>query len=277
MAELQLSPKLIFLTRDEWDDSGAPRLGQPVPVVDHTEAYQHHTVGIDSDATPNQWGSLLDCKRRMRFLRTVRPDLGEDIPYNDVSFLMEKQFLGEGGLVVCEGRGPGRRGAHTKYHNRTGYADAIDGNLEDFAIDLTPWLPQMSRYWGWTKYEREHDFGKGVPNLGTVHPHDAEVWGHQQSGALTACPGIFMMSKLPQVTIEKPLDVALLEDETMPAFVKLNAADDDDDPGRVWVITANTKRKLYGTRPDLAQQLGIPQIVTVIQQKTLDSLIEVGS
>ena len=197
MAMLQLNDQLLYLTRSEWDDSGAPRLGVPVPVTDHTEAWMHHTVGSDSDATPNQWGGLADCKRRMRFLRTVRPDLGEDIPYTWVGFLMERQWQGEGGLVVCEGRGPGRRGAHTKYHNRTGVALALDGNFEDYAIDLTPWIPQLSRFWSWAKYEVP------IPNLATVTPHDADVWGHQQSGASTACPGMFIMSKLPQVTIEE--------------------------------------------------------------------------
>lgn len=94
------------------------------------------------------------------------------------------------------------------------------------------------------------------------------------SNTFTACPS----GRIPwEDVLERltPQNVDLLEDQ-MPAFVKLSADDDDDDPGRVWIITANTKRKLYGTRPDLAQQLGIPQIVTVIQQKTLDSLIEVG-
>lgn len=205
MAELQLSQKLIYLTRAEWDDSGAPRLGVAVPIDEHTEAWQHHTVGIDDDATPNQWGGLADCKRRMRFLRTVRPDLGLDVPYTWVGFLMEQAFLGEGGLVVCEGRGPGRRGVHTKYHNRTGVALSLDGNFEDFSIDLDPWIPQLSRFWSWAKYEIP------IPNLGTVTPHDADVWGHQQSGANTACPGMFIMSKLAKVTIEKPEEEPELE------------------------------------------------------------------
>ncbi len=159
---------------------------------------------------------MQDCKRRMRFLRTVRPDLGEDIPYSEVGFLMERAFMGEGGLVICEGRGPGRRGAHTKYHNRTGYALALDGNFEDHAIDLDPWIPQLSRFWSWAKYERP------IPNLGTVTPHDADVWGHQQSGASTACPGMFLMSKLPQVTIDR------LEDDDM-TFIGV-ATEKDKEP-----------------------------------------------
>ena len=259
---LQLSDQLLYLTRDEWDDSGARRLGSPVPIQDHTEAWQHHTVGIDNDATPNQWGGIADCKRRMRFLRTVRPDLGEDIPYTWVGFLMEKAFQGEGGLVVCEGRGPGRRGAHTKYHNRTGVALALDGNFEDYSIDLTPWIPQLSRFWSWAKYEIP------IPNLATVTPQDAYVWGHQQSGASTACPGIFMMSKLPQVTIDRP------QEEDDMAFARIIKYKSSDTKTYLW--RSNTKELLHmksrQQREQTAELYGISKDAEVVSKDTLAAL-----
>jgi len=110
-----------------------------------------------------------------------------------------------------------------------------------------------------------------IPTDGWVLVEHTEV-----ANTYTACPSDRIPWDLVMQALTEDIDITLLEDD-MPAFVKLNAADDDDDPGRVWIITANTKRKLYGTRPDLAQQLGIPQVVTVIKEKTLDSLIEVGN
>jgi hypothetical protein len=67
-----------------------------------------------------------------------------------------------------------------------------------------------------------------------------------------------------------------LEEDDMAAFVKLSPAQaDPNDPDRVWAIGLHTKRKLYGTRKDLAKQLGIPNSVKTIEKATLDSLTEV--
>lgn len=197
--QLLLSSKLLYLSRDEWDESGAPRLGAILNNDEAVEAIQHHTVGADYDNTPNRWTTLDEVKNRMRFLRTIRPDLGADVPYSWVGFFMEDQVFGEGGMIVCEGRGPDRRGAHTRYHNRTGRAMAIAGNLEDRFIDVLPFVPQLSRFWSFAKYEQ------GLPNLGTVKPERGEIWPHREfPTASTVCPGKYMMRVLRGVRMTPP-------------------------------------------------------------------------
>lgn len=156
---LAIAPKLLWMDRREWGaDVTLPRLGWPVARDRRTHAIMHHTVIIDNDATPNVWEHLDEIEAKMRQLQVIRPDLGLDVPYNDVGFLMAG-----GKLVVCEGRGQDRTGAHTHGHNTEGYALALQGNFE-LARDLLAWIPAISRYWGWLKYDR------GMRNLGVVTP-----------------------------------------------------------------------------------------------------------
>lgn len=220
MTHLLLSSKLLYLSREEWDDSGQPRLGAILNNAEAVEAIQHHTVGADDDGTPNLWTDITETIERMRFLRTIRPDLGEDVPYSWVFFLMEPHVFGEGGMVVCEGRGPDRRGAHTKYHNRTGRAAAVAGNLEDVYMDLLPWVPQFSRAWSFFKYEQ------GLPNLGTVKPTRGEVHGHgsfpPEVSEGTLCPGQWMNRVLHAVQMMPPYK----EDDDMVSIMRIGKGPD---------------------------------------------------
>ena len=85
-----IQPGLTYLTRAEWGaNTSLPRLGASVPRSERTEAIIHHTVIIDSDATKNLWTNLAEVKAKMRQLQVIRPDLGMDVPYNFVMFLME--------------------------------------------------------------------------------------------------------------------------------------------------------------------------------------------
>ena len=240
---LNLSSKLVYLARDEWDDSGAPRLGGLLNNLEAVEAIQHHTVGIDNDATPNQWPSLGAVKDRMRFLRTVRPDLGEDIPYSWVGFLMEHHVLGHGGMIVCEGRGPDRRGAHTRYHNRTGRALALDGNFEDYAIDLLPWVPQLSRAWSFFKFEQ------GLPNLGTSLPERGEIWPHGEfPTASTACPGQYVKQVLRGVWMTPP---------------------DEEDEMALWLVKEAGSQFTYVSNGIVRTYVDDPVALAELQQKQI--------
>lgn len=157
--KLQITPDLVYLDRKEWDaDPTLPRLGYAVALEKRTHAIMHHTVVVDSDATPNVWENMEEVKQKMQQLQMIRPDLGLDVPYNFVGFLM-----GNRRLVVCEGRGEDRTGAHTHGHNTEGVALALEGNF-DLARDITSWIPALSRWWGWLRWER------GMWNLGTVTP-----------------------------------------------------------------------------------------------------------
>lgn len=180
---------VTYLPREGWDSSGAARRGDVIAPGLRTSVIIHHTVTIDSDATPNTWETVDEAIAHMRRLRTIRPDLGADVPYNGVVFAMAA-----GGLVVAEGRGLYRSGAHTPAggRNRSGLGFAFAGNyedqrppdaLEDRLAAFGDWLVGLRRI--------------GFVNLGTDRPEHgrATVYGHHDTKA-TACPGRFLIERL---------------------------------------------------------------------------------
>lgn len=183
---------LQVLSRDDWGaDPEHPRRGHPLGPANRTEVFIHHTVIVDNDATVNQWETLDEVRARMRQLQVIRPDLGLDVPYNFVAFCMEN-----GDLVLCEGRGLGRTGAHTAGHNRSALGIAFEGNFE-----LEP-LPdhfddQLDALAGWLQDLRDEE---GFTELGTVQPDDParQAFGHRDVKA-TACPGEHLFARLPRI------------------------------------------------------------------------------
>ncbi len=197
---LKIARNVYFMPRTEWGArTDLPRLGVIYPPDEPTEAIGHHTVIIDKDATPNRWESVSKVIVKMRQLQTIRPDLGNDIPYSYVAFLM--QYANSIGLILCEGRGPYRRQAATMYHNRTGRTIAIEGNTE-IGLPLNPYLQHLSYAWGWIKDEY------GLVNLGTVTPsRGGIVFGHKDfrqeadRRTWTVCPGKGLMKVIDQITL----------------------------------------------------------------------------
>src|SRR3990170_1011537 len=117
---------MIYLSRGAWGArTDIPRLGNLVSSDRRTHVIIHHTVIIDNDATPDLWETLDEVKLKMRQLQTIRPDLGLDVPYSLVVFLMT-----DGDIIVCEGRGYDRDGAHTYGHNTDGIGVALEGNFD---------------------------------------------------------------------------------------------------------------------------------------------------
>ena len=202
-----LTPQILYLDREAWGArTDIPRLGYAVDPVRRTEAIHHHTVIIDLDATPNLWESEAEILPKMRQLQTIRPDLGLDVPYNFVTFLMAGNTSRGKYIIVCEGRGDRRTGAHTHGHNTAAIANCLEGNFE-LAVDLMPYLPLLSHFWGWLKEDR------GLARLGTSHPAGREVYGHQDF-TQTACPGQYLMAVIGDIEIEK-IEVQQ-EDEMTP-------------------------------------------------------------
>ncbi len=195
---IAIQPGLIYLTRKDWGaDTSIPRLGYTVARSSRTEAIIHHTVIVDSDATKNTWTNMAEVKAKMRQLQVIRPDLGKDVPYNFVMFLME-----DGTIIVCEGRGLDRTGAHTHAHNTDGMATALQGNFM-LAVNLSPYILGMSRWWGWLKYD------KGMSNLGSKHPAGRIAYGHRDfrdpndTSTWTSCPGDKLYAIIPQLTFKE--------------------------------------------------------------------------
>ena len=178
-----------FLRREQWGaDATLPRRGHPIGPRHRTEVYIHHTAIIDRDESPNEWGALSEVRARMQSLQRIRPDLGLDIPYNVVAFCMSN-----GSLVLCEGRGLHRTGAHTRNHNRSAIGIALQGNFESeplpAAIDS-----QLAGLSWWLRDLRNN---RGYFRLGDKRPEGVQVWGHRDAPtARTVCPGQALYDKL---------------------------------------------------------------------------------
>src|SRR5262245_32283058 len=183
--------RIVVLSRDEWKPKpNLPRLGTIVDRAVRTKVFIHHTDIVDPGPTPNEWDSIDEVKERMRHLQTIRAaDLGADVPYSMVAFCMAN-----GDLVLGEGRGLDRSGAHTKGHNTRGIGIAFQGNFE-----LTPLPAQLDRHLislgGWLRGLREQ---QGFVNLGGDHPAGREVFGHRDVKS-TDCPGKHLFQRLPLI------------------------------------------------------------------------------
>jgi len=115
MAKCEIVRGLIVADRRERvRHTTLPRLGGIVARDDRTHVFLHRTVTPDSDDTPDEWENEAEVCRRMRRPRTIRPDLGRDVPDDGVAFLMggDEPLIGEGrGEDRCA---PDTRGHHTR-------------------------------------------------------------------------------------------------------------------------------------------------------------------
>ncbi|MCA9471673.1 MAG: N-acetylmuramoyl-L-alanine amidase [Nitrospirales bacterium] len=209
MARFEILPDLMFVDRQGWGAKNSfPRLGHRVPRTKRTHVIIHHTVVTDrSDTSPVVWETLREVYRNMRRLQTIRPDLGNDVPYNFVVYLMAKKK----GMVICEGRGEDRSGAHTKGHNTEGIGVAFAGDFEDetvAGIEVSRRLFLLSGFLGWLKHDPSHpDYGMypAMKNLGVMRPSDRAVYFHQDFKS-TACPGKRAIPHLAQLAFINPKD-----------------------------------------------------------------------
>lgn len=198
---------LNFISRNEWaTNSNLPRLGGRVERQDRTHVFIHHTVTPDSDSTPNIWETRDEILNRMRRLQVIRPDLGLDVPYNFVAFIMSN-----GDLNICEGRGEDRTGAHTKGHNTKAIAVSFAGNFEDLSVagaDLKGKMKLLSYFLGWLKFDpSDPSYGnyKAMRNLGSFKPARRNVFAHSDVKA-TACPGAKIERHLASIKFLDPAD-----------------------------------------------------------------------
>jgi len=175
-----------FLDRKQWGAHPLPRLGTEVSRATWKEVIVHHTAGPRSGPSPNEWDSFAEMMEVMRGLQTGRPDLGLDVPYNVVAFCRTN-----GELVLCEGRGLDRTGAHTSGKNATALGVGFAG---DFELVPEPQFldSQLHDLGGWL-FRAHRDLG--LVNLGTSCPIDRDAWGHREF-ANTLCPGASLYGRL---------------------------------------------------------------------------------
>lgn len=206
MKIIELSPGLRLASRAAWGASSKhPRLGAKVARSNRTHVFIHHTVMVDNDDSPNVWESDEEAFAKMRQLQTVRPDLGLDVPYSFVAYIMA-----DGGLLICEGRGEDRDGAHSRGHNTAAIGISFAGNFHDRAIPeaaLAAAIPLLSRFLGWLRFSASHaGYGNYAPmaQLGSRKaPNGRRVWAHRDIKA-TACPGDKLMKHLDGVVFIDP-------------------------------------------------------------------------
>lgn len=194
------------LTRNQWGArSDLPRLGRNIGPERRTEVFIHHTVIVDTDETTSEWETLDEVRTRMRQLQTIRAaDLGADVPYSMVAFCMA-----DGDLVLCEGRGIYRTGAHTVGHNKSALGIAFQGNFEFLPLP-THLDAQLEALGGWLRGLRRDS---GFTNLGVSRPDGREVWGHQDIKD-TACPGKFLWARLNLIHFLEELDDQMMDKQT---------------------------------------------------------------
>jgi len=81
-------------------------------------------------------------------------------------------LMTDGDIIVCEGRGYDRDGAHTYGHNTDGIGVALEGNF-DLSVDVTPYQPTINTFLASLR---------GLfANLATIDKH--------QDFSQTGCPG----------------------------------------------------------------------------------------
>ncbi len=219
---LTIAPGVIYLDRAGWGANPAIVGGHLMNgAAEKIEVPIHHTVIIDNDATPDLWETEAEVKLKMRQLQVIRADI-TDVPYNAVIFLMAN-----GDIIVCEGRGPNRSGAHTIDHNRGGYGVAFEGNMEVLPnpqVEL--YVPKINFFFGWVKAEQ-------LPRLGdfvTGHEHSAWQFFPHREVSKTLCPGQAVMAVINQFRYE------LAEEEDMAQLHPFVAQEEEGGAEGVWLV-----------------------------------------
>ncbi|MGI9204716.1 MAG: peptidoglycan recognition protein family protein [Woeseiaceae bacterium] len=198
---------MIYLSRSSWGaDKKLPRKGHLIGPLPRTEVFIHHTLVVDSDSTTNEWETEREVAARMRQLQRVRPDLGMDVPYNFVAFCMS-----HGELVLCEGRGLKRTGAHTKDRNRSAIGIAFQGNFQSGALPYK-FDSQLLQLAAWLRDLRNK---KGFDRLGYSRPRRSQVWGHRDAkAAKTLCPGQSLYDRLALIRFVDAEDETAMDKST---------------------------------------------------------------
>ena len=190
-----------YLSRLDWGaDPAYPPKGVFVQASKRDKVFLHHTVTIDDDSSPNIWETIGEVKAKMKRLQVIRPDLGNDVPYNFCIFPMS-----DGSITVCAGRGYIKSGAHTKGRDKGGVrynvsaiGIAFVGNYHDFLTQMAPWVGEVNEFLS----------GGGPESLTSVFPNlrrdsppgERELWHHRDTYN-TACPGDAIVRVINQFTL----------------------------------------------------------------------------
>ena len=260
---IKLTRKLFFMPRYEWDTSSLPRLGYPVHLHQRTLAIMHHTVTLDSDFTKNVWETEQEIKEHMLLLQTIRvSDVGADIAYHDVAF-----FMADGSVIICEGRGIHRSGAHTRgytddvHNNVGGYAVAAAGDFHNIDININRWITPLNNYWGVLKFD--------VPMINLP----IQVKGHQQIPQnATACPGDSFMRKIARIRA-----VRIITEEAPDMNPILVIVYDLEEPNGAYYLSTWLEKRHIDNEAELAFYRALRVAEAGIPKERLDEIITVSA
>jgi hypothetical protein len=162
---------IYYVSRDVWCDGLPVQSGSARPLEDFEGLVVHHTVGYAKGS------ALSDKIAYMQYLQGgARPDLGPEVPYSFVVFGDANPDV----AWVCEGRGLGRTGAHTKGHNYDRYGCAWAGNSNNDPInDAVVNAYRLLKSWS---------------------AETAPTTGHRDWAA-TACPGSNLYARLSEIDV----------------------------------------------------------------------------
>lgn len=209
----QILPDVLYLTRADWGaDTSLPRGGYTKDrngvdiYLRKTEADIHHSVVIDNDPTPDIWETLDEIKKKSKRMQTIRPDLGNDWPYNHGVYLMPPPVI-----CIAEGRGYNHTGAHTKGHNTIGWGLVFMGNFHAGPrVNLDPWLPAINRY-------LVHVRTTELPNLIDIKSHRRIT--QEDNRPYTACPGDDVVMQTQHFSLEDEMELQELDARTKQSSV----------------------------------------------------------
>lgn len=225
----QIAPGVLYLTREDWGARPWVVGGHLMNPNEKTEVPIHHTVTVDLDATPDLWETVEEVKVHMRRLQVIRSDI-TDVPYNAVIFLMA-----DGTIIICEGRGFNRSGAHTIGHNRKGYGVAFAANMEAPPNPNLPrFQPKINIFFGWVKAHH-------CRNLGLFFPH--------QQVSATACPG---KAVIPHMDEFRYTVAPEMEDDVALILVR------KDGENAVWLTDWIWKYHVTAEQRDAARAIQVP-------------------
>lgn len=186
-----------WISRAEWGANPLNvQVGHATPHEQYDGLVVHHTVIVmpDYDHDGLVGGDIDDICSYMRQLQRARPDLGLEVPYSFVIF--EGSTPDE--VIVAEGRGFGRTGAHTIGYNSTRYGCALAGDYT--AREPTPGQIAGIRWVG----AQLADPSGAVSTL-----------GHRDVYA-TACPGVDAYPHLDEMQPPFTAPPAPTEEDDMP-------------------------------------------------------------
>lgn len=232
---VEIAANVWYANRATWGaDAALPRLGHRISGAAKLDWINHHTVVVDNDVSKNLFETHDEVYRIMRSLQR-HPTLGDDVPYNLVLALMPA------GILVCEGRGFYRTGAHTIGRNTKGLGVAWMGDFHNVDFDPSPWIPMVNRLLRWVRANHNSE-------LTTISGH-RDYADRVRRINQTACPGDKLYAILPQLSFSAEGGDEVTRDELLRAIESLITTSGTPQTAEIAQMGLNIAKAAVGGQP----------------------------